>query len=56
MQAVSGVFDQHYGILDWSVDLDNWEKVLRVEGKNITPAEILEMLRAMGVMAGQMET
>lgn len=33
------------GILDWSVDLEDWEKVLRIECKDISAREIAAILR-----------
>lgn len=43
-------------ILEWSVDLDDWEKVLRVVSKELTAEQIIQILFERGVTAREMET
>lgn len=42
------------GIVDWSVDLEDWEKVLRVEGTGIQAREIKSRLRSHNVLIREM--
>ena len=44
------------GILDWSVDLEDWEKVLRVEGINLCSSDIKKCLLEHGIIACKMPT
>lgn len=43
-------------IRDWSIDLDNWENVLRIEieGMHLHPSTIKKALREKGVMIREM--
>ncbi len=43
---ISEAMENIPGMEDWSVDLDNWEKVLRVVGTGISAETILNVLRA----------
>lgn len=40
LESAASVFNKISGIKDWSVDLDNWESVLRIEGINLQPSII----------------
>ncbi len=42
------------GILNWSVDLEDWEKVLRVEVIGIQAREIISRLRSHNVVIREM--
>ena len=39
----------------WNVDMENWEKVLRIECQGITPTEISKALRAINIYAQELE-
>lgn len=56
LESVASVFNHISNITDWSVDLENWEKVLRVEGVNIDPPVLTKRLREKGVFIRQMST
>ena len=42
-------------IYKWNVDLEDWEKVLRIGYQNITPTEISKALRAINIYAQELE-
>jgi hypothetical protein len=54
VQSISKVLDNLPGILDWHVDLDDWENVLRIECRNVTSSDIIGLLRANGFEAEEM--
>ena len=41
-------------IYKWNVDMEDWEKVLRIECQDITPTEISKALRAINIYAQEM--
>ena len=41
--------------LKWNVDMEDWEKVLRIECQGITPTEISKALRAINIYAQELE-
>lgn len=41
---IADTLDNIPGILDWSVDLEDWEKVLRIECKDISTRKITAIL------------
>lgn len=51
VNKISDKMNNTPGIHEWSVDLDDWEKVLRVECSGITPDKIVKILRAKGIYA-----
>jgi len=53
---VAYLFDNIDDILEWSVDLDDWEKVLRIVCKHLTARQIIQLLSDKGVIANEMET
>jgi len=55
LRLVSPLFDSHSQILKWSVDLEDCDKVLRVEGiKNVTSAELAKSLLVHGFVAEEL--
>ena len=42
-------------ITRWNVDLEDWEKVLRIECSNITALEISEVLRNNHIFTSELE-
>lgn len=49
VEYISEAMNNLPGILDWSVDLEDWEKVLRVEGIGIRAGQIETLLRSFHV-------
>lgn len=56
VDKISEVIESLPGILEWSVDLDNWEKVLRIVCVGINASEIAQILRQEGVQLKKMAT
>ncbi len=49
IQVISKMLNDHPKVLKWSVDLDDWERVLRIEVKDdCTEQEIVECIHALG--------
>lgn len=51
---ISETLNTFNGILKWSVDLDNWEKILRIECKNVSSATILSLLASKKIIASEL--
>lgn len=49
VEGISDLMNRLPGILEWSVDLDDWEKVLRIECKEISSEQIIRALTDKGV-------
>lgn len=49
IRLLSGVLDKTPGIGEWSVDLEDWEKILRITARGITAREITILLGIIGV-------
>jgi hypothetical protein len=56
VKKVAGSLDNTDHIIEWSVDLDDWEKVLRVVCKELTAEHIIQLLFEREVTASEMET
>lgn len=56
VESISATLNSIKGIIDWSVDLEDWEKVLRIEVVNINAQQIISFLKAQCVCIRQMET
>lgn len=54
VEDISMTLNGMQGIIDWSVDLEDWENVLRVEGAGINPERIISKLRLLGVKIQEM--
>lgn len=54
VERISEAMNDLPGILDWSVDLEDWEKVLRVEGTGIRAGQIKALLRSLHVDISEM--
>ena len=54
LPLVDRVLQQFDGIISWSVDLEDWEKVLRVVCLETGPEEIVIALSNHGVFAREM--
>lgn len=49
VEMISDIFDELPGMVDWSVDLDDWEKVLRIECMDLNPEFIRKLLQKRGI-------
>lgn len=54
VNRISDKMDNIPGMHGWSVDLDDWEKVLRIECSSITSDEIVKILWAEGIYASSL--
>lgn len=54
VRRISGLMNHLPGITDWSVDLEDWEKVLRIEGVNLDATIIRKALMQKGIMIAEM--
>lgn len=54
VENISGILDNIPGMLDWHVDLDDWENVLRIECENITAETIINILSKKKVVIEEM--
>lgn len=54
VESISEVLNGIDGIKDWNVDLEDWEKVLRIEGVDLESSEIREALFEKDVMIREM--
>lgn len=55
IERIVFLFAQHSHIHKWSVDLEDWEKVLRIESKGITANNIIDSLHTIGIIASELE-
>lgn len=55
IKKIEILFAQNPGIHKWNLDFDDWEKVLRIECRDITAAEITNMLWAINIYASELE-
>lgn len=49
------LFAQYPYIQKWSVDFEDWEKVLRIESIEITADEIIKQLQTIDIIASELE-
>lgn len=54
VECISESLDSISGITEWSVDLEDWERVLRVVGTSIEPRHIIALLRSLDVEIQEM--
>lgn len=56
LMLLSSVLNSCAKIKSWNIDLDDWEKVLRVEcSKNLIPKEVIEMIQNVGICISELE-
>lgn len=55
IKRIGALFSQYPRIHKWSVDFEDWEKVLRIECRGMTPDEVLEALLGIGICAAELE-
>lgn len=49
------LFTQYPQIHKWNVDFEDWEKVLRIECRGITPADVSNILQTINIRAMELE-
>lgn len=54
VQFLSNILDNQDGISSWSIDLDDWEKVLRIESEGISPDEVKSILSSINIRCKQL--
>lgn len=55
IERIGSLFAQNSCIHKWSVDFEDWEKVLRIECQGIGVAEVIDALRAIDIYASELE-
>lgn len=56
LMLLSIVLNSCAKIKSWNIDLEDWEKVLRVEcSKNLRPEEVIEMIQNIGICISELE-
>ena len=55
IKRIETLFVQVPQIDKWHVDLENWEKVLRIECREMIPATILNALQTIHIYAKELE-
>ena len=55
IEKMEMLFTQYPQIHKWSIDFEDWEKVLRIESQGITVANVIDVLRTIGVIASELE-
>ncbi len=51
LQQINRVFRAYPQISGWNVDLEDWEKVLRIECQGISAGQIITLLRDINIYA-----
>ena len=54
LDAIKPFLDQHPGIIKWNVDNHDVDNVLRIESKNMAPAEIIELAKEAGILCEEL--
>lgn len=54
LDTIRPFLDQHPGILKWNVDAHDIDKVLRIESRNIVPADIIEIANGAGILCEEL--
>lgn len=55
IERIEALFAQNPCIHKWSVDFEDWERVLRIESQGMTAARIIDVLRTIGIVASELE-
>lgn len=55
IKRIEILFAQYPQIHKWSVDFEDWEKVLRIESQDITADSIIDVLWTIGIIASELE-
>jgi len=54
VKFLASILDLENGISSWSVDLDDWEKILRIESNGITPDKVESILSSLNIQFKQL--
>ena len=55
IERINILFAQYSQIHKWNVDFEDWEKVLRIECRGITPADVADALKIINIHATELE-
>lgn len=55
IKKIEKLFTQYPQIHVWNVDLEDWEKILRIECQGITPTDISDALSTIDICATELE-
>lgn len=55
IKRIGILFTQYPQIQKWNVDFEDWEKVLRIECRGITPADVSDALQIINIHATELE-
>ena len=55
IERIKILFAQYSQIHKWNVDFEDWEKVLRIECRGITPADVSNALKIINIHATELE-
>lgn len=55
LQKICPYFDGHPGILQWNVDFDDWENILRIVSAGVSKEEVVHILQQEGVFCKELE-
>lgn len=54
LDAIKPLLDQHPGIIKWNVDNHDIDNVLRIESRNMVPADIIELAKEAGILCEEL--
>ena len=55
IKKIEKLFTQYPQIHVWNVDLEDWEKILRIECQGITPTDISDALSTIDIYVTELE-
>ena len=55
LKRIELLFAQYPCIHKWNADLEDWEKVLRIESEGISPTEVIETLQTINIYASELK-
>ncbi|MFT0573943.1 hypothetical protein [Bacteroides thetaiotaomicron] len=55
IKQMETLFAQYPQIYKWSMDFEDWEKVLRIESQDITADNIIDALGTIGIIASELK-
>ena len=55
IKKIEKLFIEYPQIHVWNVDFEDWEKILRIECRGITPADVSDALRTIDIYATELE-
>jgi len=54
IRGMSIVLDNHFRVLGWNIDLDDCDKILRIESEGIQVSEVVHLLHKIGIWAEEL--